>query len=84
MTYESFNNFCRSLQAVSYVIQWGDSHVWKVGGKVFAIGGWEHADKPAFTFKASESDFLFLSEIANLYPLVHKISLGQNRHECAR
>ncbi|MCR6659935.1 MAG: hypothetical protein NVV72_11555 [Asticcacaulis sp.] len=22
------------------VVQWGGAHVWKVGGKVFAIGGW--------------------------------------------
>ncbi len=55
MTYEAFNDYCRELAAVSYVIQWGDSHVWKVGGKVFAIGGWEHVDKPAFTFKTSEA-----------------------------
>ncbi len=55
MTYEAFNDYCRELAAVSYVIQWGDSHVWKVGGKVFAIGGWEKADKPAFTFKTPEA-----------------------------
>jgi len=39
MTYEEFNDFCGSLAATSYVVQWGGSHVWKVGGKVFAIGG---------------------------------------------
>ena len=62
MTYEEFNDFCRTLPATSYVVQWGGSHVWKVGGKVFAIGGWGDADKPAFTFKVSEHDFYFLSE----------------------
>ena len=41
MTYEEFNLFCRSLPATSHVVQWGGAHVWKVGGKVFAIGGWE-------------------------------------------
>jgi len=76
MTYESFNDFCRSLKAVSYVVQWGDSHVWKVGGKVFAIGGWEHADKPAFTFKTSKSDFLFLSEEPGYRPAPYFASRG--------
>ncbi len=38
MTFEEFNAFCGSLPATTYVVQWGGSHVWKVGGKVFAIG----------------------------------------------
>jgi predicted DNA-binding protein (MmcQ/YjbR family) len=38
MTYDEFNEFCRALPATTYVLQWGGSHVWKVGGKVFAIG----------------------------------------------
>ncbi len=39
MTYDEFNKYCAALKATTYVKQWGDSHVWKVGGKVFAIGG---------------------------------------------
>ena len=50
MTYIKFNAFCRGLPATTYVVQWGGSHVWKVGGKVFAIGGWQD-DEPSFTFK---------------------------------
>ena len=76
MTYETFNDFCRSLQCVSYVMQWGDSHVWKVGGKVFAIGGWENADKPAFTFKTSKSDFHFLSDEPGYRPAPYFASRG--------
>jgi predicted DNA-binding protein (MmcQ/YjbR family) len=57
-------------------MQWGDAHVWKVGGKVFAIGGWEHTDKPAFTFKASESEFLFLSEEPGYRPAPYFASRG--------
>jgi predicted DNA-binding protein (MmcQ/YjbR family) len=37
MTYDEFNEFCRALPATTYVLQWGGSHVWKVGGKVFAM-----------------------------------------------
>ncbi len=38
MTYDEYNTFCSSLPATSYVVQWGGSHVWKVGGKVLAAG----------------------------------------------
>jgi len=60
MNYQQFNNFCASLHATSYVVQWGNSHVWKVGGKVFAIGGWGENDQPAFVFKTSDLNFEFL------------------------
>ena len=76
MTYEEFNNFCRSLPATSHVIQWGDSHVWKVGEKVFAIGGWAKADKPAYTFKTSELNFHFLSDEPSYRPAPYFASRG--------
>ena len=76
MIYDSFNDFCRSLPATTYVMQWGDSHVWKVGGKVFAIGGWEKADKPAFTFKTSDYNFLFLSDETGYRPAPYLASRG--------
>ena len=61
MTYEGFNAFCRALPATTYVVQWGGSHVWKVGGKVFAIGGWR-IDEPSFTFKVSDIAYEMLKE----------------------
>ena len=76
MTYGEFNDFCRSFPATSHVVQWGGSHVWKVGDKVFAIGGWEEADKPAFTFKTSESNFHFLSEKPGYQPAPYFASRG--------
>lgn len=76
MTYEEFNKFCESLPATSYVIQWGNSHVWKVGGKLFAIGGWGISEKPAFTFKASEQNFLYLSEYPGYRPAPYFASRG--------
>ena len=62
MTYDEYNNYCESLTATSYVCQWGGAHVWKVAAKVFAIGGWEMHDTPAFTFKTSEADFFALQD----------------------
>ncbi len=41
MSYREFNAFCAALPATTHVVQWGGAHVWKVGGKVFAIGGWQ-------------------------------------------
>ena len=76
MTYKEFNDFCRSLNATSYVKQWGDSHVWKVGGKVFAIGGWNTPDKPAFTFKTSELNFNVLSDQPGYRPAPYFASRG--------
>lgn len=39
MTPSDYNSFCASLPQATHVVQWGGAHVWKVGGKVFAIGG---------------------------------------------
>ena len=76
MIYDEYNDFCRSLPATSYIVQWGHSHVWKVGGKVFAIGGWEKTDKPAFTFKASELNFDVLSDQPGFRPAPYMASRG--------
>lgn len=76
MTYDEFNDFCRALQAVSYVVQWGGSHVWKVGDKVFAIGGWGEAEKPAFSFKTSEQNFYFLEHRPGYKPAPYLASRG--------
>ena len=76
MTYDEFNDFCRALPATSHVIQWGGSHVWKVGGKVFAIGGWSDAEKPAFTFKTSDNDFYFLDGQPGYRPAPYLASRG--------
>ena len=67
MTYDDFNAYCRALPATTHVVQWGGSHVWKVGGKVFAIGGWAE-DRPAFTFKTSDIAFELLKEEPGLRP----------------
>ncbi len=63
MNYGEFNEFCGSFPATSHVVQWGNSDVWKVGDKVFAVGGWSSDGKSAFTFKVSDLNFDFLSKI---------------------
>ncbi|MCT4350371.1 MmcQ/YjbR family DNA-binding protein [Vibrio sp. NC2] len=76
MTYDEFNAFCKSLPATSYVMQWNNSHVWKVGGKVFAIGGWGPKDETAFIFKASDQNFDFLKEELGYKPAPYFASRG--------
>lgn len=77
MTYEEFNEFCGAFSGTTYVMQWGGSHVWKVGGKVFAIGGWEKQSRsPAFTFKTSEQNFYFLGEHPDYRPAPYLASRG--------
>lgn len=76
MTYEEFNTFCASLPATAHVVQWGGSDVWKVGGKVFAIGGWDGGGEPRFTFKVSEVAYEFLKEQPGLRPAPYLASRG--------
>ena len=75
MTCEEFNEFCRTLPATTYVVQWGGSHVWKVGGKVFAIGAWRN-DEPSFTFKVSDISYEMLKEQPGLRPAPYLASRG--------
>ena len=76
MTYEEFNAFCASLPATSHVVQWGGSDVWKVGGKVFAIGGWDEGGEARFTFKVSDLAYEILKEQPGLRPAPYLASRG--------
>jgi predicted DNA-binding protein (MmcQ/YjbR family) len=51
------------------------AHVWKVGGKVFAIGGWQE-DAPSFTFKVSDIAYEMLKEQPGLRPASYLASRG--------
>lgn len=70
----TFDAFCTSLPATSMVVQWGESHVWKVGSaaknKVFAASTFwvgkdedpEHSGQHALVFKASPMSFEMLTQ----------------------
>jgi predicted DNA-binding protein (MmcQ/YjbR family) len=76
VTYDDYNAFCGSLPATSHVVQWGGSHVWKVGTKVFAIGGWDDGTGPRFTFKVSEIAYEMLKGLLGLRPAPYFASRG--------
>lgn len=75
MTRDEFNLFCGGLAATTHVVQWGNSDVWKVGGKVFAICGWAEGED-AFTFKCSELAFEVLTGMPGLRPAPYLASRG--------
>tara|TARA_Y100001960_G_scaffold324775_1_gene405861 strand:- start:527 stop:826 length:300 start_codon:yes stop_codon:yes gene_type:complete len=56
-------------------MQWSGSHIWKVGGKVFAIGGWSD-DREAYTFKVTEIAFEMLRDEPGLRPAPYLASRG--------
>jgi predicted DNA-binding protein (MmcQ/YjbR family) len=76
MTYDVYNAFCGALPATTYVQQWGGAHVWKVGGKVFAIGGWDDGGGAHITFKTSDIAFEMLREQPGLRPAPYLASRG--------
>ncbi|CAM4017490.1 hypothetical protein VA7868_04452 [Vibrio aerogenes CECT 7868] len=76
MTYDEFNQFCSELPATTHVVQWRGAHVWKIGGKVFAIGAQGPEGLPAVTFKASGLNFEFLSDHEGYRPAPYFASRG--------
>jgi predicted DNA-binding protein (MmcQ/YjbR family) len=76
MNYTQFNAFCAALPHTTYVMQWGGSHVWKIGGKVFAIGGQGNNNTPAYTFKTSELSFEMLKDQQGLRPAPYLAARG--------
>ena len=81
MNEQEFNAFCKTMKASTYVVQWGGAHVWKVGGKVFAIGGMGNKgvtkpDMQAITFKVTPLSYDILKEQKGLRPAPYLASRG--------
>jgi predicted DNA-binding protein (MmcQ/YjbR family) len=77
VTLAQYNAFCKALPHVTHVVQWGGAHVWKVGGKVFAIAGWEKDGDPlAITFKCSPMSFELLKQEPGCRPAPYLASRG--------
>jgi predicted DNA-binding protein (MmcQ/YjbR family) len=76
MNLDDYNSFCASLPHTSHVVQWGGAHVWKIGGKVFAIAGWNDGATLAVTFKCSPMSFDLLKDQPGLRPAPYLASRG--------
>lgn len=72
----AFNTFCQAMPATSHVVQWGGSDVWKVGGKVFVVAGFDAEEGPRFSFKVSDLSFEILKEQPGLRPAPYLASRG--------
>lgn len=78
MTLSGYNNFCRNLARTAHVVQWGEAHVWKVGGpkgKVFAIASLSEGPL-AITFKCSQLTFDLLKNEPGMRPAPYLASRG--------
>lgn len=77
MTYTQFSKHCASLPHTTHVVQWGGSDVWKVGGKVFAIGRGDR-EHPTFTFKTSLEGYAILVQQPGFRPAPYLASRGMS------
>ena len=79
MTPESYNRFCQALPHTVYVMQWGGSHVWKVGSlqqaKIFAIGSMPGGTL-LVSFKCSRMSFDMLKDAPGFRPAPYLASRG--------
>lgn len=76
MTEDEYNIFCGALPHTTHVVQWGGSHVWKIGGKVFAIAGWGNRKYPGITFKVSPMAYEILRDVPGVRPAPYLASRG--------
>ena len=71
----AFDAFCQGLPGANFIVQWGESHVHKVGPKLFAIG---NLSDEGFVFKATPLGFTMLLEqgLAERAPYLTPGALG--------
>jgi len=69
MIREDFDNFCGGLNNSENVVQWGNSSVWKIGGKIFAIHSiWGEGSHGKISFKCHTNSFAILTELPGIIP----------------
>jgi predicted DNA-binding protein (MmcQ/YjbR family) len=76
LTLDEFTAHCRSLAHSTYVCQWGGSHVWKIGGKVYAIAGDDNGEITGVSFKVTPIAFHILKEQPGCRGAPHLASRG--------
>lgn len=76
MTPQGFADHCIALPQSTHVVQWGNADVWKIGGKVYAIGRAGEDGVLAVTFKTSEMMFELLRDRPGCRPAPYLASRG--------
>ena len=77
VTRDEFNAYCRGLGPTTHVVQWGNADVWKIGGKLFAVGGWADGGL-GVTFKCGPVAFEVLKDMPGLRPAPYLASRGMS------
>ena len=68
MRHGDIEKFLLSLPGATLSIQWGSDHVFKVGGKMFAVMGPKEQRPQGLSFKAGEQSFHILTRIKSIIP----------------
>lgn len=69
-----FDAMCAALPHATFVEQWGGAHVWKVGGKIFAIAS--IGGDAGISFKAAPLAFQMMLESGEFYPAPYLARAG--------
>lgn len=68
MTYAGVTKHLLSLPGATLSVQWGDDHIFKVGGKMFAGMGPKTRKPHGISFKADEMSFHVLTKMRGITP----------------
>jgi predicted DNA-binding protein (MmcQ/YjbR family) len=68
MSDAAIRTFLAALPGATLSIQWGDDHVYKVGGKMFAAMRSPDAKDQSIAFKTSDDSFAILTQQAGIIP----------------
>ena len=68
MTQQAIRAHLQSLTGATLSIQWGDDHVYKVGGKMFAVMRSPDAKQQSISFKTSDDSFAILTGEDGIIP----------------
>lgn len=68
MTYDAITKHLLSLPGATLSIQWGDDHIFKVGGKMFAAMGPKSRAAQGISFKADAMSFHVLTQKRGIIP----------------
>ena len=66
MNAAAVKSLCLSFPGATETIQWGDNRVFKVGGKMFAVTGYD--EDSLYSFKVDDERFLELTDLPGVVP----------------
>ena len=68
MTPKELHVFLAALPQATLSIQWGNDHVFKIGGKMFTVMGPPEGKARSLSFKASDESFEILTRLDGIIP----------------